>query len=89
MNNLEIPINTIIELVEDIASLDLDYMMIPSGTLGKIEAYERNLHNGEIIGYYATIYGVYEEFLYLDPWELEVADEWVDRFVDSILIRIE
>lgn len=83
MDNFEIPKSTPIQLLVDIPSLDLDGAMIPSGTLGTIEDFEINPHTTEIIGYYAKIYWMYEEYLYLDLFEFEVVDQ-VDRWENSL-----
>jgi hypothetical protein len=87
MGNIEIAKNTTIRLLEDVSSLDLDYAMISSGTLGKIEDFEINPHTKEIIGYYATIYWTYEEYLYLDPWEFDVIDEWEEGYFNLQLVK--
>jgi tetratricopeptide (TPR) repeat protein len=82
MGNLEIPKNTSIRLVEEFPSLDFDYMIIPIGTLGTIEEVERHPGTNEIIGYYATIHALSEEYLFLDPWDFEVVDLWEEGFYD-------
>ena len=72
MDNLELPKNTPICLLEDIPSLAISYMRIPVGTKGYIVDYERHPIDNEIIGYYANIYGIYfEEYIYLDRWEFK------------------
>ncbi len=82
MSNFEVPKNTSIRLVEDISSLDFDDMMIPRGTLGTIVDFERHPVTNEIIGYYANIYALSEEYLCLDSSEFEVVDESDDDFDD-------